>query len=49
MANLNKPNFSSAPFLEWTQRKVQKIKMFKKGHESIPKSFFKAQKFEFQP
>ena len=32
-------------FLNWSDKKVQKIKKFKKGHISIPKDFFEAQKF----
>ena len=44
-ANLSYPNFPSAPFFELTQRKVCKIKKFKKGHKCKPKHFIEAQKF----
>ena len=37
--------FPSAPFFEWTRRKVHKIKKFKKGHKCIPKKVSEAQKF----
>ena len=44
-ANQTKPKFPSAPFFELTQRKVRKIKKFKKGHKCIPKIFFEVKKF----
>ena len=45
MANLTKLKIPSAPFFEWTQRKVHEIKKFKKGHKCMPKHFFEVQKF----
>ena len=44
-ANLTLPKFPTAPFFEWTRRKVRKIKKFKKCRKCIPKTFFEAQKF----
>ena len=39
-ANLTEPKFPSPPFFELTQRKVHKIKKFKKGKKCIPKQIF---------
>ena len=44
-ANLTLPKFPSAPFFEWTQRKVHKIEKFQKGHKCKPKHFFEAENF----
>ena len=40
-ANLTYPKFPSGQFFELTWRKYRKIKKLKKGHECIPKDFFR--------
>ena len=44
-ANLTEPKFPSSPFFELTERKVHKIKKFKKGHNCIPRVFFRQKIF----
>ena len=44
-ADLTKPKFPSAPFFKLTERKVHKIKKFKKSHKCKPRDFFEVQNF----